>query len=131
MELSLGPMPPRLCSVVSRLVHEAQDRPPEVDGRSNGFLLTGGPGGCSYLDANGEVWDLDLWDGTTRTVADSPLRVSLIAIASERVPELAEWLPIRPATASDCHLCNRTGWLQPPFPRVQCVECFGLGWLTP
>lgn len=130
MSLSLGPMPPHVQSIVSRLVAEAQLRPREVESRPNAVLLTAGPGGCSYLDANGEVWSLNLFDDTIDLVPDGPVKVGLIAIASERIPELADWLPRRPATASDCQLCNTTGWLQPPFPSVQCVECFGLGWLS-
>src|SRR5262245_52506944 len=128
MELKLGPIPPNVRSVVSRLVIEAQLQPREVDDRPNGFLLTGGPSGCSYLDADGEIWNLCVWDYFITRVEDGPMKVALIALAAERVPELAEWLPHRPLTASDCHACNGAGWLQPPLPRIRCPECVGLGW---
>jgi hypothetical protein len=128
--LALGPMPDKVRVVVERLVAGARSRPRAVEARPNGFLLTGGPGGCSYLDADGEVWDLDLWDDSIRPVDDGPLKIGLIAIAAERVPELAEWLPCRPVGALDCQVCKKTGWLQPPLPRVQCPKCNGLGWLS-
>lgn len=130
MTLTLGPMPEKVRIVVERLVAEAQCRPREVNARPNGFLLTGGPGGCSYLDADGEVWNLDLWDESVYPVDDGPLKVGLIMIAAERVPELAEWLPRPPVGALDCQVCKKTGWLQPPLPRVQCPECYGMGWLS-
>jgi hypothetical protein len=62
MALMLGPMPANVRLVVRRLVEEAQRGPREVEDRPNGFPLTGGPGGCSYLDADGEVWDFDFSD---------------------------------------------------------------------
>src|SRR5438309_272478 len=102
MELKLGPMPSNVRSVVGRLVAEAQLQPRAVADRPNGFLLTGGPTGCSYLDADGEVWNLWTWDDSITRVEDGPLKVGLIAIAAERVNGLAEWLPHRPSTASDC-----------------------------
>ena len=129
MALALGSMPISVQIIVTRLVAEAQLRPREVAERPNGFLLTGGPGGCSYLDADGEVWDFCLWDDSIPRVENGPRKVSLIAIAAERVPELAAWLPSRPAGASDCMACMKTGWLQPPLPRIQCPRCFGMGWL--
>jgi len=130
MSLTLGPMPANVRAVVAGLVADAQQALREVKNRLIGFLLTGGPGGCSYLDADGEVWNWDAWDDSVHLVEDGPLKVGLIAIAAERVPALMEWLPRRPADASDCQMCNKTGWLQPPLPRIQCPECFGVGWLS-
>jgi hypothetical protein len=65
--LSLGPMPGKVRMIVGHLIAEAQRRPREVNNRPKGFLLTGGPAVCSFLDADGEVWDLDLWVGSSRT----------------------------------------------------------------
>lgn len=129
MTLALGPIPDKVRMLVERLVAEAQSRPREVELRPNGFLLTGGPASCSYLDADGEVWYLDLTDESVHAVEDGPRKVGLIAIAAERVPELAEWLPRRPVGAVDCQVCEKTGWLRLPMSRVQCPECNGMGWL--
>lgn len=128
MPLSLGPMPTGVCSVISQLVAEAQRQPRDVDSRTNGLPLFGGPSGYSFLDANGEVWSLSFLDGEICTIVDGPVKVGMIAVACERIPDLTEWLPRRPIAATDCQLCHTTGWLQPPFPRVQCMECYGLGW---
>lgn len=131
MPLSLGPIPAHVQSIVRLLIEEAQNEPPITSARPNGLLLTAGPGGASYLDADGEVWDHHFWDGTDSIdpVADGPRKVGLIAIAAARFPGLEEWLPNRPAIAVDCQLCRQTGWLQPPLPRIQCPECNGMGWL--
>jgi hypothetical protein len=128
--IALGQMPDNVRMVVERLVAEARSRPREVKARPNGFLLTGGPSFCTYLDEDGEAWDLDLWDESVHPVEDGPRKVGLIAIAAQRVPELAEWLPRRPFGALDCQVCDQTGWLQPPFSRIQCPECYGMGWLS-
>src|ERR1700722_19606751 len=132
MRLVLGPMPLGIRAVVARLIAEGRCQPPNTDERLNGLLLTGGPSGCSYLDADGEVWHLSFWDNdeTVEQVPDGTLKISLIAIAAKRFPELTGWLPSRPTNASDCQVCKMTGWLQPPLPKIQCPECFGLGWLT-
>lgn len=131
MSLVLGPMPDNVRAVVELLVAEAQSLPREVGARPNGFLLCGGPSLCSYLDADGEVWDLSLWDESIYPVADGPRKVGLIAIAAERVPELGDWLPRRQVHLVDCLVCGKTGWLVPPLPRIQCPECHGMGWLVP
>jgi hypothetical protein len=109
---------------------EARRQGRDADERLNGFCLTGGPTGCSYLDADGEVWNW-WWDDTVERVPDGSLKVGLVAIAAERVPGLAGWLPRRPAGAADCRACRASGWLRPPLPRVQCPECYGMGWLPP
>jgi hypothetical protein len=127
--LVLGPMPDAVRSVVRRLVEDARPERADADERLNGFLLTGGPGGCSYLDADGQVWNWSPWDESVELVPDGPLKVGLVAIAVERLPELAAWLPLRPSGASDCVLCRGSGWLPPPRPRLQCQECNGMGWL--
>jgi hypothetical protein len=88
----------------------------------------GGPSFCSYLDAEGQVWNWSAWDDSVVLVPDGPLKVALVVIAAQRVPELAAWLPPRPLGASDCGVCRASGWLSPPWPRVLCPECHGLGW---
>ena len=119
--LLLGPIPDAVRSLARQL---STDR-----GERLGFLLTGGPAGCSYLDADGQVWNWSAWDESVELVPDGPLKVGLVAIAAEREPGLAAWLPSRPPGASDCGPCQRSGWLPPPWPRVQCPECNGMGWV--
>jgi hypothetical protein len=127
-------MPEAVQTVVRRLVADARTERPEADERLNGFLLTGGPGGASYIDVAGEVWNWFCdWDGSgeiVERVPDGPMKVGLIVIAAERVPELAAWLPSRPSGASDCGPCQGSGWLVPTLPRVLCPECNGMGWLA-
>jgi len=109
--------------------------PPNADERLNGLFLTGGPGGGSYLDADGEVWNWflsfnDNEGDSVERVPDGPMKVGLVAIAAERMPELAEWLPRRPAMAVDCEACKGTGWMRAPLQQIQCSDCFGMGWLS-
>jgi hypothetical protein len=54
-----------------------------------------------------------------------------VARAAGRVPELAAWLPARPPGATDCGPCHGSGTLPPPWPPIQCPECFGMGWTMP
>jgi hypothetical protein len=128
--LSLGPMPEAVRAVVRRLIAEARTEQSGPDDRLTGLLLTGGPAGCTFLDADGEAWDWCAWDESVERVPDSPRKVGLIAIAAERVPELAAWLPRRPPGAADCQPCCGSGWLPAPWPRVQCPECNGMGWVA-
>src|SRR5687767_14177226 len=120
MGLSLGAMPSNVRAVVERLI--ANRRQDYSDKRLNGLLLTAGPSGGSYLGGDGEVWNWSLWHGqeSIEHVPDGPLKVGLVAIAAERIPELREWLPRRPANVRDCQVCGATGWLQPPLPKIQC-----------
>ncbi len=128
MSLSLGPMPAHVRFVVHQLVTAAEQRRRDINEPANAFLITSGPSYSSYLNADGEAWDLDLGDGTIHPVPDGPRKVGLIVLAAQRCPELAQWLPRRPESAKDCHLCQKLGWLPPPFPRTLCPECFGMGW---
>jgi hypothetical protein len=128
--LALGPMPDAVRTVVQRLVAQGRRERPDPDDRLNGFLLTGGPAGCSYLDADGQVWNWCVFDESVELVTDGPLKVGMVAFAAERVPALAAWLPVRPPGAADCHPCRASGWLLPPLPRVQCPECNGMGWVA-
>jgi hypothetical protein len=127
--LLLGPMAVSVQTVIRRLVAEARPERPEADERLNGFLLTGGPGGCSFLDADGQVWNWSAFDESIDLVPDGPLKVSLVAIAADRMPELGAWLPSHPSGASDCGPCQGSGWVLPPLPRVLCPQCYGMGWL--
>lgn len=131
--LSLGPWPDTVRDVVRRLVAEASAASPRPVESLNGFCLTGGPGGASYIDSDGEVWNWFCdWNGSgelVEHVPDGPMKVGLIAIAAERVPELAMWLPARPQTAKKCGMCDGSCHLPPPVSLIQCPECKGLGWL--
>jgi hypothetical protein len=131
--LTLGPIPDAVRTVVRRLVAEARPERPYADQRLNGFCLTGGPGGASYIDSDGEVWNWFCdWNGSgeiVENVPDGPMKVGLVAIAAERVPELAAWLPARPQTANECGVCHGSCHLPPPMLLIQCPECKGLGWL--
>jgi len=131
--LMLGPMPDAVRIAVHQLVAKALPERPNADERLNGFLLTSGPGGASYIDTDGEVWnwycDCNGSGETVERVPDGPTKVGLVAIAAVRVPELTAWLPPRPPGAADCQLCCGLGWLPPPSPRLLCPECNGMGWL--
>jgi hypothetical protein len=129
--LSLGPMPDAVRAAVQRLVAEARLKRWHADERLNGFSLTGGPGGASFIDSDGEVWNW-FYDGSGESIAhvpDGPMKVGLVAIAAERVPELAAWLPARPQAAKECGVCHGSCHLPPPASLIQCPECKGLGWL--
>lgn len=122
----LGPMPDAVRAAVGRLVEAARA---ESGGRCLGFLLSGGPGGCDYLDADGDVWSWSAWDDSVERVPDGPRKVGAVALASEREPGLIPWLPRRPPDAKTCDICGGSGSWPPPHPPVQCGECVGLGWL--
>jgi hypothetical protein len=132
MPLRLGPIPASVRSAVQRLIAERRPDPPDPDERLNGVPLTGGPCGASYLDAAGEIWNwscaMNEHPESVERVPDGPMKVGLVAIGAERFPELAEWLPRRPATAVDCSTCQGSGSLPPPWHQVQCPHCFGMGW---
>jgi hypothetical protein len=122
-------MPDAVEDVVHQLVKAAREKHSSPDGRFLGYCLHGGPGGADYLDADGEVWSWSVWDDSVEHVPDGPRKVGGVAIAAERVPELAAWLPARPANAEDCSPCRGTGNMLPPLPNLQCPECFGMGWV--
>lgn len=127
--LKLGPIPDSLREFIRQLVANARSEPFESDERLNGYVLTAGPSGCSYLTADGQVWNSYYGDSIT-LVPDGPLKVGLIAITVERVPELALWLPTRPAEALDCITCRGSGqWTLSSSSKIQCPECNGMGWL--
>src|SRR4051794_30096479 len=128
--LVLGPMPDVVRQAVLQIVARCRTKRPGDDPRISGLLLTGGPSGCSYLDADGNVWNSSAWDDSIEPVSDGPLKVGLVAIAAERVPELVDWLPRRPAEAETCGQCGGGGWLRPPWSPLQCPRCYGLGWVT-
>ena len=144
MTLALGPMPERLREVVRRWIEEGRETPPHAiskitkiqpDGTElavNALFLVGGPSGSSCLDADGEIWNLDYFDDSVTRLEDGPLKVGMISIASDHMPELAEWLPKRPPEALDCQPCAGSGRLPQPHPRVkwQCPACVGLGWVV-
>src|SRR5262245_57141176 len=103
-------MPDAVRPLVRRLVADARPERPGPDQRLNGFLLMGGPAGCSYLETDGQVWNWSAFDESVELVPDGPLKVGLVAIAAERVPELGAWLPARPPAAADCQPCRGSGW---------------------
>lgn len=129
--LALGPMPGAVRLAVRRLIEETCPERPEGTRGPQGLFLAGGPGGSSYLDAEGEVWNWWHWDDSIERVPDGAIKVALVANAARRLPELAPWLPARPARATDCEPCHGSGWLPPPLDRLQCPECHGLGWIPP
>lgn len=130
--LLLGPMPEAVRAVVQHLVADGQNLPGCIEDHPV-FMLAGGPGGASYLDADGEVWncwyDFDGSGEEIQRVPDGPMKVGLVAIAAERVPGLAAWLPVRPPHASDCADCRGSGWMLPPLQEVLCPMCRGMGWV--
>ena len=124
-------MPESLRSIVRRWIEDRQTDGGGIEATLNAVFIEGGPGGCSYLDADGEVWDWSVWDESITRVEDGPLKVGLIALAAAHRPELGAWLPRRPSEAVSCPECSGSGWLPPPWPRVQCPQCVGLGWRLP
>lgn len=132
MGVSLGPLPPHLRAVVAAWIDEGRaTEPTSVDDSINARYLVGGPGGCSYLDADGEVWDRFLDDDGFTRAEDGPRKVSIIGYAATRLPALAAWLPARPPEARPCPVCGGTGQGPPQHPQLaQCWECVGLGWIA-
>ena len=130
MALLLGPMPASVRATVRHLVKTARDQWSDTSGRFLGYLLHGGPGGCDFLDADGEVWSWSAWDDSVEHVPDGPRKVGAVAIAAERVPALVDWFPIRPSDAGDCKMCRAQGWLDVMTPRLLCPECHGMGWIA-
>jgi hypothetical protein len=128
MAVSLGPIPDDLRAVVRRWIEDGRRAGGNVRADMSALSIEGGPGGISYLDADGEVWDWSVFDDSITRVEDGPDKVGIIAVAASHRPELAAWLPRRPIGAVDCAVCARSGWLPPPWPLVLCPECVGLGW---
>jgi len=93
----LGPMPETVRAAVLRLVVVARSQHSDSNGRFLGYLLHGGPGGCDFLDANGDVWSWSAGDDTVERVPDGPRKVGAVAIAAERVPDLAKSTGKRPS----------------------------------
>ena len=130
MTLMLGPMPASVRVTVSQLVEAARGQWSGTSGRFLGYFLHGGPSGCDFLDADGEVWSWCAWDDSVEHVPDGPRKVGAVAIAAERIPALAAWFPIRPRHAVDCDMCHGQGWLDVITPRLLCPEFYGMGWIA-
>lgn len=131
MALALGPIPLHLKTIVGRWIEEGRHGdPPKTDERLGALFIYGGPGGCCYLDAAGEIWSWDAWNDVVTRLPDGPTKVGLIAIAAEHRPELAAWLPRCPEEAVVCDRCEGSGWWLTPRPRLQCPQCVGLGWVV-
>lgn len=129
----LGPMPEKVRNIVAKLVTQARERQAPTDSPFLGFPLGGGAGCESYLTTKGEIlrWTYGFDNKESiEYVEDAPLKVSIVAIAAELVPELAEWLPKRPPTARDCPICKSLGWINIQSVKLQCEKCYGLGWLA-
>lgn len=124
--LILGPMPDAVRRAVVMRIAEA-----DPADRLRGLFLGGGPGGCCYLDADGEVWNHCHGDDSVESIPDGPVKVSVVALATEWIPELAGWLPARPPGASDCEPCHGSGRLPLPLSHLGCPQCAGMGWLPP
>ena len=122
VQVSLGPMPPRLREALGRWIEAGRcAEPPTVDERCNGLFIYGGPVFCCYLDADGVIRKWDAFDESVEVLADGPDKVGIVAIAAGHLPELAVWLPQRPPTAMECGPCGGSGWLRRPLPRIQCA----------
>jgi hypothetical protein len=126
--LKLGPMSAAVRATVGQLVEAAREKWSSTSERFLGYLLWGGPGGCDFLDANGEVWAWSALDDAVEHVPDGPRKVGAIAIAAQRVPALAAWLPSRPNDAVVCQLCRGQGWLDILQPSLLCPKCRSMGW---
>jgi len=124
----LGPMPENLRVLVRRWIDEGWRSQLAVTSSGMEMLLiTGGPGGSAFLDANGDVWQRSVDQDEFTRLDDGPFKIALIALAAEQRPEFKAWLPVRPPAATVCSTCDGSGHL-PSNLRLQCHECFGLGW---
>jgi hypothetical protein len=154
MPVFLGPLPEGLQEAIARWIEQDRRRwstrsfrivvaetiarwigrgrgpdPPAVDPVVDALFIYGGPGGCCYLKASGEMLSWDAWEDVVTTMEDGPDKVAIIVFAAEHRTELARWLPVREPNAKDCQTCGAKGWLPPPWARVLCPDCSGPGWL--
>jgi len=96
---------------------------------TRGVVLCSFSGLVCVLDDNGAVWVYDAGaDPMVAELPDGPEKLVQIRAATRIWPELADWLPRRPAGAADCPKCAGRGWLSPPFLGRPCSSCLGLGW---
>lgn len=132
MTTKLGPLPPSLRRIVAGWIEAGRlTKPPATEEKIAAVFISGGPAAIFYLDADGEIWVLSLGEEKFTRVGDGPDKLRIIVAAAEHRPELAEWLPRRPAGAHDCPQCAGGGWWLPPLPRIACDKCHGLGWSVP
>jgi hypothetical protein len=96
--------------------------------------LYGGPGGGHVLRSDGVVakWGYESLEveAEYEVELDPGWRLGALVIGAERIPELKEVLPTRPAEARDCAECSGQGFTDlPNAPRfLLCQTCWGLGW---
>jgi hypothetical protein len=124
-------MPAHLRGIVRQLIEDAKRQDTShIEPSINALAVTGGAGGASFLDASGELWDWFALDERPSKVKDEPRRLLLALIAVESWPELAGWIPRRPANAQNCKECGGTGKITWPDPLGWqfCQACNGLGW---
>jgi hypothetical protein len=128
MPVSLGPLPRHLQELLRRWIQDQPPRSWEQPPVRDGLLLHDALGVSCWLSATG---DLIRWHESDNVLTKvvGPEKVRLVCEAIPHRPQLADWLPPRPAQAHDCELCESRGWLLPPLPRVVCSLCSGLGWL--
>jgi hypothetical protein len=105
-----------------------------ADGDFTAIDLYGGPGGGHVLRSDGVIvrWNwVSLEIGAQYEIEMDPnWCIAAVVIAAERIPELKEVLPVRPAEAQSCEECNGQGVTDlPNAPRfLLCQTCWGLGW---
>jgi hypothetical protein len=87
-------------------------------------------GGCTLIRPDGTLVDV-LWDSSERPTETIYRRLRSGAGRRCRAhPELAELLPVRPATARDCAACGGKGRVPLPGPaNALCGPCGALGWV--
>src|SRR4051794_7983095 len=108
--VALGPIPECLRETVRDWIEAGRHSEPRTTNDTvGGLFIYGGPVFCCYLDADGVIRTWDAFDESVAVVADGPVKVGIVAIAAEYYPELAAWLPRRPARAEGCGSCGGSG----------------------
>ena len=103
------------------------------DGPAEAIDLCAGPGACSVLRADGNIFEWVLTSLSAPIVfqpSGEHSAMQALALAARRLPELRAALPSRTGQAVDCSKCGGHGFLDlgdvPKF--LVCDGCDGLGW---
>jgi hypothetical protein len=101
------------------------------DGDFTAIDLYGGPGAGHVLRSDGVIarWEYETFETPVKyqIEPDPGCCIGAIAIASERIPEFRDVLPVRPEGARDCDICSGQGFTDlPGAPKfLLCQLCWG------
>ena len=82
----------------------------------------------SVLVSVDETWDKPKSPAAPWRAATPTERTASLTIGARRLPEVAQLLPPRSPTASDCTICGGTGRI---LQDIVCMDCGALGWVDP